>query len=165
MKTRKGWREKLKNDKDLPRVEKIPEGMVRMWGSGTLVIPAPQEVDQLMRKIPRGKLATINLIRESLARRHKATIGCPITTGIFARIAAEAAAEEEAEGKKRITPYWRILKSGGEINVRYPGGVEGQKRRLEAEGHKVKAKGKKFVVENFERFLADLYDPGDPPEP
>jgi len=121
-------------------------------------------VDRLMKKVPRGKVLTINAIREALARRHKATIGCPITTGIFARIAAEAAAEEEAEGKKEIAPYWRILKSGGEINARYPGGIEGQKRRLEAEGHKVKAKGEKFFVENFERFLCDLYDPGDPHE-
>jgi alkylated DNA nucleotide flippase Atl1 len=104
-------------------------------------------------------VTTINGIREALAHKHKATIGCPITTGIFARIAAGAAAEEEAEGEKTITPYWRILKSGGEINPRYPGGVAGQKRRLEAEGHKVKAKGEKFFVENFERFLANLYDP------
>jgi alkylated DNA nucleotide flippase Atl1 len=159
MKTRKSWREKLADSKDLPRVERIPEGMAKMWGTGTLVIPAPKEVDRLMRQVPRGKVTTINGIREALARKHKATIGCPITTGIFARIAAGAAAEEEAEGEKTITPYWRILKSGGEINPRYPGGVAGQKRRLEAEGHKVKAKGEKFFVENFERFLANLYDP------
>ena len=156
MKARKSWREKLADSKDLPRVEKIPEGMVRMWGAGTLVIPAPKEVDRLMRKVPRGKVATINTLRESLARRHKATIGCPITVGIFARIAAGAAAEEAAEGKKEITPYWRILKSGGEINAKYPGGLEGQKRRLEAEGHRVGTKGKKFFVENFERALVDL---------
>ena len=164
MKTRKTWREKLADSRDLPRVEKIPEGMIRRWGAGTLVIPAPKEVDRLMKKVPRGKVVTINGIREALARRHRATIGCPITTGIFARIAAGAAAEEEAEGKKRITPYWRTLKSKGEINARYPGGNADQKRRLEAEGHKVKAKGEKFFVENFERFLCDLYDPGDPHE-
>ena len=156
MKTRKSWREKLADNKDLPRVEKIPEGMSKMWGTGTIVIPAPKEVDELMRKVPKGKLATINSIRAALARMHNATIGCPITTGIFARIAAGAAAEEEGEGKKRITPYWRILKMGGEINTRYPGGDADQKKRLEAEGHKVKAKGKRFFVEEFERFLAKL---------
>jgi alkylated DNA nucleotide flippase Atl1 len=156
MKPRKSWREKLADSKDLPRVETIPEGMSKLWGRGTLVIPAPKEVDGLMRKVSPGKVTTINALREALARKHKATIGCPITTGIFARIAAEAAAEEEAEGKKRITPYWRVLKSAGEINARYPGGIEGQRRRLEDEGHRVAARGKNFVVQDFERYLAKL---------
>ena len=156
MKTRKSWREKLADSKDLPRVEKIPEGMSKIWGIGTIAIPAPKEVDELMRKIPKGKVATINSIREALARKHHATIGCPITTGIFARIAAGAAAEEEGEGKKRITPYWRVLKSGGQINVKYPGGDADQKKRLEAEGHEVIARGQKLFVRGFEHFLAKL---------
>jgi alkylated DNA nucleotide flippase Atl1 len=104
-----------------------------------------------MRKVPKGKLITINDIRETLARKHGATIGCPITTGIFARIAAGAAEEEEAGGKKRITPYWRTLKSGGELNPKYPGGVEGQKARLVAEGHTVLCRGKRFFVKEYER--------------
>jgi alkylated DNA nucleotide flippase Atl1 len=153
MKPRKTWREKLADSKDFPRVEKISQGMSKIWGTGTIAIPAPKEAEEMMRKVPKGKLATINSIREGLARKHKATIGCPITTGIFARIAAEVANEDENEGKKRITPYWRILKSGGEINTKYPGGGAGQKKRLEAEGHKVIAKGQKWVVQDFEDFL------------
>jgi len=151
MRKRKSWREKLADAKDLPKVVAIPPGMRLQWGTGTLVIPAPIEVDQIMRKVPKGKLITINDIRETLARKHGATIGCPITTGIFARIAAGAAEEEEAGGKKRITPYWRTLKSGGELNPKYPGGVEGQKARLVAEGHTVLCRGKRFFVKEYER--------------
>jgi alkylated DNA nucleotide flippase Atl1 len=95
-----------------------------------------------MRKVPKGKLITINEIRAILAVKHGATIGCPICTGIFARIAASAAGEEAAEGKKNITPYWRTLKEGGVINEKYPGGAEGQKKLLEKEGHNVVKKGK-----------------------
>jgi hypothetical protein len=80
--------------------------MRKQWGIGTVVIPAPAEVDEIMKRVPKGKLITINDIRNILARRHGATIGCPITTGLFARIAAGAAEEDEAQGKKRITPYW-----------------------------------------------------------
>jgi alkylated DNA nucleotide flippase Atl1 len=156
MKTRKSWREKLADGKDLPRIEKIPEGKEKIWGTGTIVIPAPREVDELMRKVSKGKVTTVNKIREALARKHKVTIGCPITTGLFARIAAGAAAEEEEEGKKPITPYWRVLKSDGEVNVKYPGGIENQKRRLEAEGHKVVTRGKRILVQDFERYLAKL---------
>lgn len=91
----------------------------------------------LMRKVPKGKVTTINEIRAALARRHRATIGCPITTGIFAGIAARAAEEAVAEGRKKVTPYWRTLKSGGELNPKYPGGVEAQAAHLKDEGHAI----------------------------
>jgi alkylated DNA nucleotide flippase Atl1 len=151
MKKRKSWREKLADAKDLPKVVAIPPGMQPQWGTGTVVIPAPVEVDQIMRRVPKGKLITINGIRESLACKHGATIGCPITAGIFARIAAGAAEEDEAEDKKRITPYWRTLKSGGELNPKYPGGIEGQRAKLEAEGHTVFGRGKRYFVQDYER--------------
>jgi len=77
-------------------------------------------------------------------------------SGYYTRIVAEAAAEGEAEGKKNITPYWRTLKAGGVINEKYPGGVEGQKKLLEKEGHKVIQKGKKYVVVDFEKYLVKL---------
>ena len=153
---KKSWKEKLNNDKNLPRIVPIKGRLSKKWGTGTCVIPSPKEVNLLMKKFPKGKLVTINQIRETLAKKHKATIGCPITTGIFARIAAGAAEEETKEGKKNITPYWRILKQGGVINEKYPGGVKAQKELLEKEGHKVKKQGRKCVVENFEKHLIKM---------
>ena len=105
MRKRKSWREKLADSKGLPRVEKITARMSARWGTGTVIIPAPLEVDELMRRVPVGKVTTINELREALAKKHRATIGCPITTGIFAWIAAHAAEEAAAEGHK-------ILKRG-----------------------------------------------------
>ena len=155
MKRKKSWREKLQDDKDLPKVRKITGKMSKRWGTGTVVIPAPCQVDEIMKTVPKGKVITINEIRKILAKRHKATIGCPITTGIFSWIAANAADEAEAEGEKRITPYWRTLKTGGELNPKYPGGVENIKRHLEAEGHTVVQKGrsKKLLVKDYEKVL------------
>lgn len=153
---KKSWKDKLNNNKDLPRIVQIEGRLSKRWGTGTCVIPSPKEVNQLMKKIPKGKLVTINQIRETLAKKHRATIGCPITTGIFARITAGTAEEEAKEGKKNITPYWRTLKQGGVINEKYPGGVKIQKELLEKEGHKVKQKGKKYVVENFQNHLAKM---------
>lgn len=156
MPKRKSWSEKLKESKGLPKVEKITEKMSKRWGTGTVVIPAPIEVDEMMRKVPKGKVITINEIRVALAKKHGATIGCPLTTGIFARIAAEAAEEQRQKGEKDITPYWRTLKTGGVINPKYPGGVERQKEFLEREGHKVIQKGKKYIVVDYEKSLAKL---------
>jgi len=156
IKKKKSWVEKLADSKGLPRVEKVTEKMSKRWGIGTFVIPAPIEVDKLMKKIPEGKLTTINEIRKSLAKKHKTDFACPITTGIFAWIAANAAEEQKQQGKKDVTPYWRTLKVGGVLNPKYPGGIEEQKKLLEREGHKVVQKGKEYIVVDYEKSLSML---------
>jgi len=157
-KLRKSWQEKLADSKDLPRVVEITGKMSTRWGTGTIVIPAPIEVDEIMKKVPEGKLITVNQIREIVARKHGATIGCPLTTGIFVWVAANAAEEAAAEGKKDITPYWRTLKSGGELNEKYPGGIEAQAARLREEGHTIEpGKGKKPPrVKDFDKAMVEL---------
>jgi len=153
---KKTWQEKLADSKGLPKVGKVTGKMTTRWGTGTMVVPAPIEVDELMRRVPKGRVTTINQIREALARKHGVNFTCPITTGIFAWIASHAAEEAAALGRKRITPYWRTLKSAGELNVKYPGGVAAQAARLRAEGLEIEpGKGKKPpTVKNLERYLA-----------
>jgi hypothetical protein len=153
MPKRKSWQEKLADDKGLPKTGRITGKMSARWGRGTMVVPAPVEVDALMRRIPRGKLITIAEIRAQLAKAHRVTMACPITTGIFAWIAAHAAEEAASEGKKRTTPYWRTLKTGGELNPKYPGGLTALRQRLEAEGHRIIAKGKRLFVADYEKKL------------
>lgn len=156
VKKKTSWTEKLHDSRDLPKVSTINEKMSKRWGTGTVVIPAPIEVDELMRRVPEGKLVTINILREALAKKHKATIGCPMTTGIFAWVAANAAEEQKQKGAEDITPYWRTLKTGGVLNPKYPGGVEGLTKHLEEEGHTVIQKGKKHVVAYYEKSLTEL---------
>ncbi len=159
-KLKKSWREKLETQgkkNNLPKVVEIRPDMSQRWGTGTVVIPDPMEVNEMMRSVPKGKLITINQIRERLAKRHGATIGCPITTGIFAGIAARAAEEDAAEGKKDITPYWRTLKVGGTLSDKFPGGAEAQAAKLKAEGHTIELnrKGKPKRVKNYEEALVE----------
>ena len=150
------WQEKLNDSKGYPKVEEIKGKMSKKWGTGTVVIPAPIEVDQLMRKVPKGKITTINEIRSALATKHKATIGCPLTTGIFAWISAYAAEEQKQLGKTDITPYWRTLKTGGFLNEKYPRGLETQKQLLEQEGHVIIKKGKKYLVKDYLKAVIPL---------
>jgi hypothetical protein len=150
---KKSWREKLADDKGLPKTGKIEGKMSTRWGTGTMVIPAPREVDELMRRVPKGRLVTINELRAALARKHRVDVACPITTGIFSWIAAHAADEAARAGVKRVTPYWRTLKSGGELNPKYPGGVLALAKALRAEGHKLERRGKRTLVADFEQSL------------
>ena len=159
---KKTWREKLQDDKGLPKVGPIDRRIAVGRKAGTMVIPAPREVDALMRRVPRGKLTTIDDLRAALAAKHRVDVSCPITTGIFAWMAAHAADEASSAGEAGITPYWRTLKSKGELNAKYPGGLAAITARLEAEGHVVFAKGKRSFVRDFEKALTRLVQTAKP---
>jgi len=140
--SRTRWRDKLERD-DHSKIVQIPTSMEKRFGSGTMFIAKPLEVDALIRLTKKGMLITVGEIRAKLARDHNADTTCPLTTGIFVRIAAETAEEDLQNGKKRITPYWRVVKDDGSLNEKFPGGVKAQSRRLKEEGHSITpAKGK-----------------------
>ncbi len=149
------WREKIEKPQE-PKVVPVPPKMSR-FGKGTMLIPTPKLVDTLVRKVPKGKLITVGELRRKLASDFAADVTCPLTTGIFVRIAAEAAEEDRANGRQRITPYWRIVKDDGSLNPKFPGGVEQQSRYLRAEGFNTFRSGKKPpVVREYEQKLHKL---------
>jgi len=151
--TRKSWRERLADYSRLPEVKPIPAQMQQRHGNGTIVTPSPREVEEAMKRVPEGRLVTVLGISEGLARAHKTTIGCNVTTAIFASMTAQAAAEDLQSGLPNITPYWRTLKANGELNLKYPGGLDGLMQRLESEGHTVVQRGRRYFVEDYERKL------------
>ena len=155
MKKKKTWSEKLRDSKDLPKVVILNEDAQRHWKGTTMAVPSPMEVYEVMAHIPEGKLITMEEMRKTIARRHGADIGCPLTCGIFSWIAAHAAVEEAAGGNEVRVPYWRTLKSKGELNPKYPGGIELQRRYLESEGHRILRKGNKLVVEDYGQHLIE----------
>ena len=151
MAKRKTWREKLEADQERKVVD-------NPRGGGTLLIPKPLDVDALVRKIQTGKLVTVDQIRRRLAKDYGGDTACPLCTGIFLRIAAEAAEEDLANGATEITPYWRVVKADGGLNEKFPGGVDAQAAHLNEEGHTIEpGKGKKPPkVKDFEKVLAEV---------
>jgi len=136
---KKTFNEKLNFSGDLPKIERCK--------ADTMLIAAPLEYDRLMKKVPAGKIATIDRMMAYLAKKHGAGRACPMTAGIFVNLSAHAS---EERGGKDETPWWRVLKKGGLLNEKFPGGIESQKIRLEAEGHRIIQKGKRFAVEAYE---------------
>ena len=144
---KKSWQEKLTVSNGLPKVGPMDERMARRLGPGTLLVPAPLEVEEIMQSVGEGETITTDQIRARLAAKHNATTACPLVTGISIRIAAFASDEREREGKGPLTPFWRALKTGGELNEKLPGGIEHQKAMLELEGHRIEKRGKRYFVE------------------
>ena len=127
------WREKLTRQQEA-RIVQIPPRMQARFGKGTMVIPKPLDVDALIRRVPKGKMATVHQLRQELAKRSSVDIACPLCTGIFVRISAEAAEEERRAGKKSVTPYWRVI-SVKASNPKFLGGIF-TKDKSSAEGPK-----------------------------
>ncbi len=146
----------LHEPKDMPKIQTITdEKSIQKYGGSRMYFAPPLDYDNLMKQIPYGKLTTVGAIREHFARRSGADFTEPITAGIFVSIAAWASFQRTQDE----TPYWRTLKAGGALNPKYPGGVQAQREKLEAEGHTIIQKGRKnieYFVKDYEKALVDL---------
>jgi len=159
---KKTWQEKLSNKKDLPKIlileKRFPcYNAVHKMGAEVgdkIVLVNPDEVMELVKKVPKGKLTTIVEICKGIAKRYKVKGCCSLTTGIFIMTAANASEEAKRESKDLEIPYWRTLKADGYLNEKYPGGAESHKALLEAEGFSVIGKGKRYCVEKYQQHLA-----------
>lgn len=150
---KKTFNEKLHDSKDMPKIVEVtdPKAVSRYGGTKMLIAP-PLAYDEIMKKVPYGKVITADYIRDYLAKKHGADYTCQLTAGIFINIAANASAERKTDE----TPYWRTLKKDGELNEKYPEGIDGQKLRLEMEGHKIIQKGKRYYVKDYQEKLFEI---------
>lgn len=153
---RKDFNAMLRRDNGMPKIQIVTDqATIQKYGGERMYFAPPIAYDALMRAVPRGKVITLGEIRAHLARQNGADFTDPITAGIFVSIAAWASAQRAGDE----TPYWRTLKAGGELNPKYPGGVQAQRERLEAEGHTVLRKGRKhlrYYVKDYQEVLFDL---------
>lgn len=153
----KTWREKLENPpKGLPKVKVGPASWGKRFGGRKVLIATPLLVDELVRKVPKGKLVTVKQIRENLCERFKAESTCPLTTGIFLRIVAETSEEDRRLGKKSLAPFWRVIREDGSLIDKFPGATRIQLARLNDEGHSTDASKKLPKVKDFEKRLVKL---------
>ena len=155
---KKDFNAMLNDSKDMPKIQIVADpGTIKKYGGDRMYFAPPIDYDRAMRLVPKGKLTIITDIRSYFARENGADFTEPITAGIFVSIAAWASFQRGEDE----TPYWRTLKAGGELNPKYPGGIEAQRERLEAEGHVVVQRGRRnirYFVEGYEGALYSFED-------
>lgn len=150
---KKDFNAMLRDNKDMPKTQIITDQKsIGKYGGEKMYFAPPMAYDEIMKRVPYGKLLTVGKIREYFAKENGADFTEPITAGIFVSIAAWASFQRESDP----TPYWRTLKANGECNPKYPGGAKAQKEKLEAEGHTVLARGRtnlRYFVKDYEKKL------------
>lgn len=154
--SKKDFNSMMKNNKDMPKIQIVEdEDTIKKYGGSKMFFAPPLYYDELMKKVPKGKLITVSQMRNYLAKKYNADFTDPMTAGIFVNIVAWASFQRDED----ITPYWRTLKSDGELNTKYPEAIELQKRLLKEEGHIIITKGIKnikYYVKDFEKSLIEL---------
>jgi len=150
---KKDFNAMLHKETDMPKIQIVTdEAAIKKYGGEKMFFAPPISYDEIMKTVPYGKVITVGAIREFFAKNNNADFTCPMTAGIFVSIAAWASYQRT----ENETPYWRTLKANGELNPKYPGGIEAQKEKLEAEGHTIVRKGRtniKYYVKDYQNAL------------
>jgi hypothetical protein len=110
MKTKQSWAEKLNSSKP-HQVKPAPINIAGMKAGQIMLVPSARIVDDFIRTIPKGSSIDVPTLRKKLARKYKAEVTCPITTGFHLKTVAEAAFEALENGARpqAVTPIWRVL--------------------------------------------------------
>lgn len=132
----KSWTEKHDNHAHPAHVEILDKPFAGLPVGASIVVATPKEVTAYLRRIPKGQTRSVEALRSHLARKYKADAACPLTTGIFLRIAAEAALEKMAAGAPvgSAAPFWRVVDPGSPLAKKLSCGPSFIMARRRAEG-------------------------------
>ena len=122
---RKTWQEKLTGHNEL-QVKKADKDFAGIRAGQLMLIPTPLVIDQYIRQIPKGCSVAMDVLRRDLAFEHGAEVTCPLTTGMFVRIVAEAAYEAYENGTplQEVTPFWRVIDENSPAAAKLSFGTE-----------------------------------------
>lgn len=110
MAKKKTWVDKL-NEVRQPRIKRVDFDFADIPAGSDMFIATPGIIDRYIRAIDHGRRVDVKTMRKDLALEHNADHTCPVTTGIFLRIVAEASYEAWQQGisVEEITPFWRVI--------------------------------------------------------
>lgn len=110
---RLSWEAKL-------RPELAPRVVEDHRRGGSLLLPTPKLVSDVVTAVPCGQVLTVGQLRRALAAQFGAQATCPLMTGIFASILAGAVAEDFSQRRKPRWPIWRLVRDDGTLHSNWP---------------------------------------------
>ena len=96
------------NKKYTEVVKTIKKNFADLKAGERILISSPRSIANYVAKIPYGTEKSVKLMRLELAENANADNTCPLTCGIFLRIAIEASIEQ-SNGTKPDLHFWRVI--------------------------------------------------------
>lgn len=114
----KSWTDKVNDESKAKQIKRLDKDFADIPANSMMLIATPKIIDGYVRSIPKGKAVSLQSMRKDLALEFGADYTCPVTTGIFLRIVAEAAHEQLITGKslKSVAPFWRVVEEKSPLN-------------------------------------------------
>ncbi len=125
-----------------PEIKTGPETWNKRFGGNRMLIATPRLIEAIVKTIPYGETLTMSELRKRLAIENGADYTCPLTTGIFAIVMAEAAHERQ----DCTVPWWRLVKDDGSMNDKFPMHGPLQHKYLREEGHRLTVRGQSLKL-------------------
>jgi hypothetical protein len=124
-KTKKTWFEKYQTRTE-PEIKRIEKAFADIPENGLMLIATPQIIENYIKEIPKNHTIDLKTLRKDLANEYQAEYTCPVTTGIFLRIVAEANYEKYTNGAsiEEIAPFWRVIDEKSTLAKKLTFGLE-----------------------------------------
>ena len=131
---KKTWLDKLNEEKE-PKIKRIDIDFADIPAGSNMFIATPKLIDEYIQQIGIGKRIDIKTLRKDLAIEYNSDYTCPVTTGIFLRIVAEANYEKLQQGKhvEEITPFWRMIEPNSALAKKLTFGQDFLLQQIEKE--------------------------------
>ena len=124
----------------------IPENRLRYFGGpGKMLLPCPATIAALIKKVPKNKLVTTDLLRQKLTSQFDVQGTCPITT--------QRSLQALANDPDTTVAYWRVVNQDGGLMARFPGGAASHAAHLRDEGFTIDTQAKVPKVKQFKDSL------------
>ena len=107
------------NKKYTEVVKIIEKNFADLKAGEKMLISSPRSIANYIAKIPYGTEKSVKLMRLELAENANADNTCPLTCGIFLRIAIEASLEQ-SNGVKTDLPFWRVIDRNSSLIKKLP---------------------------------------------
>lgn len=115
------------------KIVDIPTKMEKFYGKGTMLHPSIEDIEELIKTIPKGFIATIDTLGKRLANDFGTDVTCPMRTGNAIKKIAEHYSNEDKNDVD--VPFWRVIRTNNLVikSKKYEFGAS----KIEDEGFKL----------------------------
>ena len=90
----------------------IPVKMERFYGKGKMLHPSIDDVEALLKMVPKGKITTIEALAKRLAQNFGTDVTCPMRTGNAIKRISDRYVDESFDEQ---IPFWRVIRSNQQL--------------------------------------------------